>query len=90
VVQSTLAKWVLEEQLATLGIFQPGEGLEQHPELWYKFRNGKWWPRRIRANQEVGCRTDRPVRCSTVWADHADVVSKAYSGTGALKTDFTR
>ncbi|KAF8317564.1 hypothetical protein DL93DRAFT_2165436 [Clavulina sp. PMI_390] len=25
-----------------------------------------------------------------VWADHADYVSKAYSGTGALKTDFTR
>lgn len=25
-----------------------------------------------------------------VWADHADGVSKAYSGTGALKTDFTR
>ena len=25
-----------------------------------------------------------------VWADHADAISKAYSGTGALKTDFTR
>lgn len=25
-----------------------------------------------------------------VWADHADSVSKAYAGTGALKTDFTR
>ena len=25
-----------------------------------------------------------------VWADNADVVSKTYSGTGALKTDFTR
>lgn len=25
-----------------------------------------------------------------IWADHADYVSKAYSGTGALKTDFTR
>jgi len=25
-----------------------------------------------------------------VWADNANVVSKAYSGTGALKTDFTR
>ncbi|KAL7273259.1 Phosphoinositide phosphatase sac1 [Rhizina undulata] len=24
------------------------------------------------------------------WADNADVVSRAYSGTGALKTDFTR
>lgn len=25
-----------------------------------------------------------------VWADHADLVSIQYSGTGALKTDFTR
>ncbi|GMK56462.1 hypothetical protein CspeluHIS016_0303020 [Cutaneotrichosporon spelunceum] len=25
-----------------------------------------------------------------VWADHADTVSKAYSGSGALKTDYTR
>ena len=25
-----------------------------------------------------------------VWADNADVMSVLYSGTGALKTDFTR
>lgn len=25
-----------------------------------------------------------------IWADNADIVSKSYSGTGALKTDFTR
>ncbi|KAF2361297.1 SAC domain [Trinorchestia longiramus] len=25
-----------------------------------------------------------------VWADHADIISIQYSGTGALKTDFTR
>lgn len=25
-----------------------------------------------------------------VWSEHADGISKAYSGTGALKTDFTR
>lgn len=29
-------------------------------------------------------------RAQTAWADHADVLSKLYSGTGALKTDFTR
>lgn len=28
--------------------------------------------------------------CPAVWADNADVVSRAYSGTGALKTDYTR
>jgi hypothetical protein len=25
-----------------------------------------------------------------VWADHADAISKAYGGSGALKSDFTR
>ena len=25
-----------------------------------------------------------------MWADHANFISIAYSGTGALKTDFTR
>lgn len=25
-----------------------------------------------------------------VWADHANLISTSYSGTGALKTDFTR
>jgi len=25
-----------------------------------------------------------------IWADHADMISKAYAGSGALKTDFTR
>ena len=25
-----------------------------------------------------------------LWADHADVISTQYSGTGALKTDYTR
>ncbi|XP_048000875.1 phosphatidylinositol-3-phosphatase SAC1 [Leguminivora glycinivorella] len=27
---------------------------------------------------------------NNVWADHADMISTQYSGTGALKTDFTR
>lgn len=27
---------------------------------------------------------------NNIWADNADTVSKSYSGTGALKTDFTR
>lgn len=25
-----------------------------------------------------------------VWADHADLIAKAYGGSGALKSDFTR
>ena len=29
-------------------------------------------------------------RRRVVWSDHANFISIAYSGTGALKTDFTR
>ena len=25
-----------------------------------------------------------------MWSEHADIISKAYAGSGALKTDFTR
>ena len=33
----------------------------------------------------------RPLKfVCVVWSEHADAISKAYSGTGALKTDFTR
>eukprot|EP01137_Pigoraptor_chileana_P014257 Opistho-2@4976 len=34
--------------------------------------------------------TDFEFRFKNVWADNADAVSVHYSGTGALKTDFTR
>lgn len=33
---------------------------------------------------------DFEVLFRNLWADNADVVSRSYSGTGALKTDFTR
>lgn len=64
VVQGTLARWVLNEQLRSIGILEAGEQVEGKAEFMHVYRN--------------------------VWADHADVISKAYSGTGALKTDFTR
>ncbi|KAJ9477010.1 Phosphatidylinositol-3-phosphatase SAC1 [Pseudozyma hubeiensis] len=64
VVQGTMARWVLNEQLRSIGILSGGEQVETKTEFMHIYRN--------------------------VWADHADVISKAYSGTGALKTDFTR
>lgn len=64
VVQGTLARWVLNHQLRSIGILSAGEQVETQIEFMHVYRN--------------------------VWADHADVISKAYSGTGALKTDFTR
>lgn len=64
VVQGTLARWMLNEQLRKIGILSDDERVETKSEFMHVYRN--------------------------VWADHADVISKAYSGTGALKTDFTR
>ncbi len=64
VVQGTLARWILNEQLRSIGILSGSEKVETQNEFMHVYRN--------------------------VWADHADVISKAYSGTGALKTDFTR
>ncbi|KAI9834607.1 MAG: hypothetical protein M1826_000009 [Phylliscum demangeonii] len=63
-VQSMLARWVLDRMLTDLGILAHGQSTADDPAFTILFRN--------------------------VWADNADVVSKSYSGTGALKTDFTR
>ncbi|XP_050442275.1 phosphatidylinositol-3-phosphatase SAC1 [Adelges cooleyi] len=40
--------------------------------------------------QKVEDQFDFEALFKTVWADHADTISIQYSGTGALKTDFTR
>lgn len=64
VVQSTLALYTLEKQLAAAGVLAPGETIATDLKFVARFRN--------------------------TWADNADGVSCAYSGTGALKTDFTR
>ncbi|KAJ3318104.1 Phosphatidylinositide phosphatase SAC1 [Boothiomyces sp. JEL0866] len=63
VVQSILAKRVLEIQLRQEGILSDIDGLETL-DFYKKFQN--------------------------VWSDNADAISNQYSGTGALKTDFTR
>ena len=67
VVQSTIARWVLQKQLTDAGYLSkenvtPWEILDPNFNLFFM----------------------------SFWADNADAVSCAYSGTGALKTDFTR
>jgi hypothetical protein len=64
VVQSMLARHVLNRQLTDLGVLSRGETFTSDGDFEILFRK--------------------------LWADNADVVSKSYSGTGALKTDFTR
>lgn len=44
----------------------------------------------LRPGQKAADDTSFEFLFRNVWADNADVVSKSYSGTGALKTDFTR
>lgn len=44
----------------------------------------------LRAGQKVEDHLYFESLFKSVWADNADVISTQYSGTGALKTDFTR
>jgi len=44
----------------------------------------------LRPSQTVEQQDEFEALFKSVWADHADVISTQYSGTGALKTDFTR
>lgn len=44
----------------------------------------------LRASQTVDQQLEFERLFKGVWADNADIVSVQYSGTGALKTDFTR
>jgi hypothetical protein len=40
-VQSTLGRWILNDQLRVLGILADGERLEDHKDFWHVFRNGE-------------------------------------------------
>lgn len=88
VVQSMLARWTLNRQLVDAGVLANGESISSFTNFEVMFRNGESPKPRVR-------RSDCLLRASLfpsslAWADNADVVSRAYSGTGALKTDFTR
>lgn len=44
----------------------------------------------LRPGQSVEQQVEFEALFKSVWADNADYISIQYSGTGALKTDFTR
>lgn len=84
VVQSMLANRSLNAVLQKLGILQAGQIVERaSPNFEYIFKG-------------VSCIHIYLIKMNLflvsiqVWADNADVISLQYSGTGALKTDFTR
>lgn len=64
VVQSLIARYVLEKQLFELGIFGKDNKITEFDEFEIAFKN--------------------------IWADNADMIAHQYTGTGALKTDYTR
>jgi len=65
VVQSLLARHMMDRMFVDLGILQRGHHFsDEDTKFYFLFRN--------------------------MWADNADVVSRSYSGTGAMKTDLTR
>lgn len=64
VVQSQLARWILQQQLEEAEVLYSGQRWDQDKSFELSFCN--------------------------MWADNADAISNSYSGTGALKTDFTR
>eukprot|EP00002_Diphylleia_rotans_P009445 TRINITY_DN1967_c0_g1_i1.p1 TRINITY_DN1967_c0_g1~~TRINITY_DN1967_c0_g1_i1.p1 ORF type:complete len:569 (-),score=118.76 TRINITY_DN1967_c0_g1_i1:120-1826(-) len=64
VVQSLLARYVLNQQLQEFSIIGEHETFDRFPTFEATFKG--------------------------IWADNADAISTQYSGTPALKTDFTR
>jgi hypothetical protein len=88
VVQSALAKHVLNRQLQIAGVLGK-ETVDDHPDFIHIFRNGQPESRTVVLSGSYRL-TRLALTPPPVWADHADTISIPYSGTGALKTDFTR
>ena len=84
VAQAAIAKYVLTKQLREVGTFGENETVDDYEELSAAFRESQY----PLHSPPPPAQSLKFVR--VVWADHADAISKAYSGTGALKTDFTR
>jgi hypothetical protein len=85
-VQSAFAKFVLTQQFKDIGVLSEKDSIDDHEDFMSVFRNRKL----DCARSLVRFTNFLLSMLRSVWADHADYISKAYSGTGALKTDFTR
>lgn len=81
VTQAAIAKHVLTKQLREVGVFGENETVDDYEELLAAFRQSWYLLHSLLHPFTSVC---------VVWSDHADAIAKAYSGTGALKTDFTR
>lgn len=82
VVQAAMAKYTLNTQLRDLGIFSQGDDIDSFESLSKDFRESTCYI--------FLCWLICLPQWCVVWADHADAIAKAYGGSGALKSDFTR
>ena len=82
VAQAAIARWILDVQLKAAGIISEKDSVDRQDEIDIALRESMeiiFFVPRFHAD------FDPPV-----WSEHADLISKAYAGSGALKTDFTR
>lgn len=77
-VQGYLGRTVLAEQLRHNRVFSPTELVTDSPSLDAIFK------------KSIRVKSFFLTLSYLVWADNGDAISKQYSGTGALKADFTR
>ncbi len=81
VVQSVFAHVILRNQLECLGLLDGGDPIENHAAFESAFKNSTpAFSRTLSVAFEL----------RSAWADNADSISREYTGTGALKTTFTR
>jgi hypothetical protein len=82
VAQAAVARWTLNLQLKAAGILAENDEVDQQEEIDAALRE---------STETVFTLPYLYVNNGLlVWSDHADLISKAYAGTGALKTEFTR
>jgi hypothetical protein len=94
VTQAALARRALLVQLGTLEIIPPKSILQDYKDFDRMLMNGKVKEQNRKFISLLFFLIALSFFLSflsfPVWADNADAVSMVYSGTGALKTDFTR
>ena len=81
VVQAALAKYVLQKQLYNIGGLVKEEGSFLSHGVFA-----------ILCSQCAGVDDNEALSAvfRNMWADHGDQIARAYGGSGALKSDFTR
>ncbi len=91
-VQSFVARRVLLDQLTAFGFATPNSDLMVSVRFESLFKQGMWraCTEPLPCNGATSPLQRTLTRLVAVWANNGDAISRHYSGTGALKGDFTR